>query len=63
MLSPTATLANSVQRKKVAMNVLLIEDSPGDIRLTIEVFREADTSICLHVANDGMEGSNGFSAA
>jgi two-component system, chemotaxis family, response regulator Rcp1 len=37
------------------MNVLLVEDSPGDVRLTREAFREADKSIRLHVAEDGVE--------
>lgn len=37
------------------MNDLLVEDSPGDVRLTQEVFREADKSIHLHVAVDGVE--------
>jgi two-component system, chemotaxis family, response regulator Rcp1 len=35
--------------------VLLVEDSPGDVRLTQEAFREADPSIELHVASDGVE--------
>ena len=35
--------------------VLLIEHSPGDVRLTQEVFRDADTSVHLHVASDGVE--------
>lgn len=35
--------------------VLLIEDSPGDIRLTQEAFREADDSIELKIAADGVE--------
>lgn len=37
------------------LNVLLVEDSPGDIRLTQEAFREANISIQLHVARDGVE--------
>jgi len=37
------------------LEVLLVEDSPGDVRLTQEVFREADQSIHLHVATDGIE--------
>ena len=36
-------------------NVLLVEDSPGDIRLTQEAFRAANPSVYLHVANDGVE--------
>jgi two-component system, chemotaxis family, response regulator Rcp1 len=37
------------------MEVLLVEDSPGDVRLTQEAFREANTSIRLHVTTDGVE--------
>jgi len=36
------------------MEVLLIEDSPGDVRLTQEAFRDANTYIHLHVATDGV---------
>ena len=35
--------------------VLLVEDSSGDVRLTREAFRDADASINVHVANDGVE--------
>jgi two-component system, chemotaxis family, response regulator Rcp1 len=35
--------------------VLLVEDSPGDVRLTQEAFHDADPSIELHVATDGVE--------
>jgi CheY-like chemotaxis protein len=37
------------------IQVLLVEDSPGDVRLTQEAFRDANTSIRLHVAMDGVE--------
>lgn len=37
------------------MTVLLVEDSPGDVRLTQEAFREANEQIQLHVATDGVE--------
>ena len=37
------------------IHVLLVEDSPGDVRLTQEAFRDANPSIHLHVANDGVE--------
>src|ERR1700681_619028 len=37
------------------IHVLLVEDSPGDVRLTREAFREANRSIHLHVASDGVE--------
>ena len=39
----------------MAIQVLLIEDSPGDVRLTQEAFRDANRSIQLHVAADGLE--------
>jgi chemotaxis family two-component system response regulator Rcp1 len=35
--------------------VLLVEDSPGDVRLTREAFRSASAPIRLHVATDGVE--------
>jgi len=35
--------------------VLLVEDSPGDVRLTREAFRDVNTSVHLHVATDGVE--------
>jgi two-component system, chemotaxis family, response regulator Rcp1 len=37
------------------LEVLLVEDSPGDVRLTQEAFREANRAIRLHVACDGVE--------
>lgn len=46
----------------MSIDVLLVEDSPGDVRLTREAFREAyssthltDESFQLHVASDGIE--------
>jgi chemotaxis family two-component system response regulator Rcp1 len=35
--------------------VLLVEDSPGDVRLTKEAFRDADPQIDLRIAVDGVE--------
>jgi two-component system, chemotaxis family, response regulator Rcp1 len=37
------------------IEVLLVEDSPGDVRLTQEAFREVNKSVHLHVAFDGVE--------
>ena len=37
------------------IEVLLVEDSPGDVRLTQEALRDANRSIRLHVASDGVE--------
>jgi CheY-like chemotaxis protein len=42
-------------REAAPMDVLLVEDSPGDVRLTREAFREANGSVNLHVASDGVE--------
>jgi len=39
----------------MSIQVLLVEDSPGDVRLTKEAFRDANMSITLHVASDGVE--------
>jgi len=36
-------------------HLLLIEDSPGDVRLTREAFRAANSTVQLHVAADGVE--------
>jgi two-component system, chemotaxis family, response regulator Rcp1 len=37
------------------IQVLLVDDSPGDVRLTQEAFREANREIRMHVASDGVE--------
>jgi CheY-like chemotaxis protein len=37
------------------VQVLLVEDSPGDARLTLEAFRSADETILLHTTADGVE--------
>jgi CheY-like chemotaxis protein len=38
-----------------SMMVLLVDDSPGDIRLTQEAFRSANDEIELHAVSDGVE--------
>ena len=43
------------ERQRRSVEVLLVEDSPGDVRLTQEVFRQARSSVNLHVATDGVE--------
>lgn len=45
----------SIRDTNSAVQVLLVEDSPGDVRLTQEAFRHANIEICLHVASDGVE--------
>jgi two-component system, chemotaxis family, response regulator Rcp1 len=42
-------------RNEQPVQVLLIEDSSGDVRLTQEAFRDTDPAIQLHVASDGAE--------
>jgi chemotaxis family two-component system response regulator Rcp1 len=37
------------------IEILLVDDSPGDVRLTQEAFRDARMQIHLHVASDGVE--------
>jgi CheY-like chemotaxis protein len=37
------------------IDVLLVEDSPGDVRLTREAFRETNGLVTLHVASDGVD--------
>jgi two-component system, chemotaxis family, response regulator Rcp1 len=37
------------------IQVLLVEDSAGDVRLTQEAFKSANPAIHLHVASDGVE--------
>jgi two-component system, chemotaxis family, response regulator Rcp1 len=39
--------------ERTQLDVLLVEDSPGDVRLTQEAFR--DSNVHLHVAADGVE--------
>jgi CheY-like chemotaxis protein len=46
-----------MQRKGIesdTVEVLLVEDSPGDVRLTQEALRDANERIRLHVATDGV---------
>ena len=37
------------------IDILLVEDNPGDVRLTVEVLKECKVRNKLHVANDGLE--------
>jgi chemotaxis family two-component system response regulator Rcp1 len=43
----------SIEKGAGPLEVLLVEDSPGDVRLTREAFRDAKVHIKLHVASDG----------
>jgi chemotaxis family two-component system response regulator Rcp1 len=46
---------NHIEVENSHLEVLLVEDSPGDVRLTQEVFRDTNMDIHLHVASDGVE--------
>jgi chemotaxis family two-component system response regulator Rcp1 len=37
------------------IEVLLVEDSPGDVRLTQEAIKDAEVQVKLHVVGDGAE--------
>ncbi|HMQ48104.1 MAG TPA: response regulator [Saprospiraceae bacterium] len=46
---------NTMHAKPRPFNILLIEDNPGDIRLTQEAFKEGSTKVNLEVVTDGVE--------
>jgi two-component system, chemotaxis family, response regulator Rcp1 len=48
-------MMESIGTSAVPIEVLLVEDSPGDVRLTREAFKEAKVLINLNVASDGVE--------
>ena len=43
----------SIGTDAAPIEVLLVEDSPGDVRLTQEAFKDAKVHLNLHVATDG----------
>lgn len=43
-----------------AIEILLVEDNPGDILLTQEALKEAKVMNHLHVVNDGEKGDEIF---
>jgi chemotaxis family two-component system response regulator Rcp1 len=40
---------------EMPIEVLLVEDSPGDVRLTEEAFQDVKTLIRMHVVSDGVQ--------
>jgi CheY-like chemotaxis protein len=46
---------DAIGRVGAAIEVLLVEDSPGDVRLTQEALHDANRAVHLHVAFDGVE--------
>ena len=49
------TDTKAIGRAGMPLEVLLVEDSPGDVRLVQEAFRETKSSINLHVTIDGID--------
>ncbi|MGB8476166.1 MAG: EAL domain-containing protein [Candidatus Acidiferrum sp.] len=47
-----------MSQKTIKKVLLLVEDSPGDVRLTQEAFRDSRVSVRLHVVSDGVEAIN-----
>lgn len=45
-------------RKSRPVNILLIEDNPGDVRLAQEAFKEVKINVQLNVVMDGLEAIN-----
>lgn len=46
---------NGLPENSKIVDILLIEDNPGDIRLTVEAFKNARMANDLHIARDGEE--------
>ena len=50
-----ATNCLTLMKKSRPVNILLIEDNPGDVRLAQEAFKEGSLNVNLDVTMDGME--------
>jgi len=48
-------MSDDASRPARPVQILLVEDNPADVRLTLEAFRENDVANALHVVNDGHE--------
>jgi chemotaxis family two-component system response regulator Rcp1 len=48
-------MINDTGSRAMPIEVLLVEDSPGDVRLTREALKDAKVHISLNVATDGIE--------
>jgi len=46
---------NETEREEKKFDILLVEDNPGDVLLTKEIFKETAVPCLLHVAKDGVE--------
>jgi two-component system, chemotaxis family, response regulator Rcp1 len=48
-------MTESIDAGEAFFEVLLVEDSPGDVRLTREAFKDAKVHVNMQVASDGAE--------
>jgi two-component system, chemotaxis family, response regulator Rcp1 len=48
-------MTQSIRTRSALIEVLLVEDSPGDVRLTREALKDAKMHISLKVVSDGTE--------
>jgi chemotaxis family two-component system response regulator Rcp1 len=48
-------MMESIGKDPAPIEVLLVEDSPGDVRLTREALKDAKVHVHLHVVSDGAE--------
>lgn len=46
---------NAIAEAENLIEVLLVEDNPGDVRLAREAFRDVNMHVRLHLASDGTE--------
>jgi len=48
-------ITHNIAPESRPIEILLVEDEPGDVRLTIEAMRQAKVRNTLHVVEDGVE--------
>jgi chemotaxis family two-component system response regulator Rcp1 len=46
---------SAMELEAMSFRVLLVDDNPGDVRLTQEAFKDAKVHLEMHVAGDGVE--------
>ena len=46
---------NAIEKESQRLELLLVEDNPGDVRLIREAFSAVNKSIRLHLVSDGVE--------
>jgi CheY-like chemotaxis protein len=48
-------MGSNIGSGSMPLEVFLVEDNLGDVRLTQEAFRDANRAVNLHVVSDGVE--------